>query len=426
MRICRSCGTPDASGYGGMTEYRADVFGTIPDSVTDDDIITLCGRDPDIIPDGFGGLVDAGGVVLPGHRCIRSVHDFSGTPDYRTITEQLRPEGQEISKGAYLIRDFADLLSLRDAARSLSGKHVLIGMGELGTVTRIRQAKLNNEFTYAYSGRPTASGQLDLDTMLNLTDGTEVLGILGHPVSHSLSPAMQNAAMRAEGIDGIYLRFDSPDTDGLADVMREYGILGMNVTIPYKTAVMDQVDEFTESAESIGAVNTVINRNGTLYGANTDPDGILYALRDTETGCRDVLILGSGGAARAAAYTMASEDCEVSILGRNRVTVASICDSLDASPARSSDPSDYDIVINCTPVGMYDDGPYPIDINRLTGKQTVLDMVYNRVTPLVRTALEKGCAVADGREMLIGQGARSFRYWFGRDPDTDIMRGAIQ
>ena len=426
MRICRTYGEPEVPRDGLMTEYRADVFGHIPDSITDDDIITLCGRDPDIIPEGFGGLVDAGVDILPGYRCIRSFHDFSGTPDYKAIVSQLKDGPQEISKGAYTVRDFTDLLSIRDAARSLERRHVILGMGPLGTVTRIRQNKLGNEFTFAYSGRPTAPGQLDLETMSRITDDTAIIGILGHPVAHSLSPVMQNAAMAAEGIDGIYLGFDSPDLEGLSDFIREYDILGMNVTIPYKTEVMDQVDEFTESAETIGAVNTVINRNGTLYGANTDPDGILFAFSGMDIEDKDVLVLGSGGAARSAVFAMSGKGCEVSVLGRNRVTVEAICNDMDASPARSNDPSDYDIVINCTPVGMRDDGPYPINIDRLTSGQTVLDMVYNRRTPLAETAEEKGCTVARGSDMLIGQGARSFRYWFGRDPDTEVMREAIE
>ena len=261
--------------------------------------------------------------------------------------------------------------------------------------------------------------------MSRMDDDTAVLGILGHPADHSLSPVMHNAAMDAAGINGIYLRFDSPDLEGLEDVIREYRITGMNVTIPYKTQVMEHLDQFTESAEAIGAVNTVINRNGVLYGANTDPDGVLFAFREKETDGKNVLILGSGGAARAAVHAMTQKECGISILGRNRTAVEDICSTMDAEPAMSNDPSDYDIIINCTPVGMSSDGPYPIDLNRLTPNQTVLDMVSNRATPLARTAAEKGCGIAEGSEMLIGQGARSFRYWFGKDPDTEIMRRAI-
>ncbi len=297
-------------------------------------------------------------------------------------------------------------------------------MGQIGEVTRIRQKILGNEFTFGFEGVSTAPGQLSADRMNELGDDCQLVGITGHPLSHTKSPAMQDAAMRSAGINGKYLVFDSPDLMGLEEVIRGYDIRGLNVTIPYKQEVMQHLDSISGPAEKVGAVNTIINDNGRLIGDNTDVIGIEYALLDVPLRDRKALIMGSGGAARAAAYALDSLGCRLSVSGRNKETVASVCDEFGCEP-HTGDVKGFDIIVNCTPIGLVK-GDYPSDISALTNEQTVFDMVYGRETGLTSKAKAAGCRLVDGKEMLVGQGAASFRMWFDKEPDCDIMRGALE
>lgn len=428
MRVCTTYGSPSGLRQGSaMHEIRADVFDRIPDGVGKDDIITLCGRDPSIIPKDFGGLVDVGDSDADiGFRRIRSVHDFGGTPDADAIVRMLGDGTQEISKGAFAVHSFRDLHSIYQASKALGRRHLILGMGELGKVTRIRQSLLGNEFTFGYSGESTAPGQLSSDEMESLGDDCTIVGIIGNPLSHTKSPAMQEAAMRDKGINGRYLVFESPDLEHVHDVMLEYNVRGFNVTIPYKRDIVDHLDSLSRTAESIGAVNTVINTDGKLKGHNTDVDGIRYAVNRI-IGDREyysVLIMGSGGAARAAVYAFIGSGKKVSVSGRNGETVSKLCGDFGTSVHRG-DVSGFDLIVNCTPIGLAD-GSYPSDLAPLNRDQTVFDMVYGRPTPLTSAAGKIGCRIISGEDMLLGQGASSFYAWFGKEPNIEIMRSALR
>ena len=407
-----------------MHEIRLDVFDRIPDGIGSEDLITLAGKDVSLVPEGFTGLVDVGerDISIP-YRKIKSFHDFERTPTADEIVSMLSTGDQEISKGAFIASSFSDLRSIMDASKRLDRKHVLLGMGQIGAVTRIRQTLLGNEFTFGYHGVSTAPGQFSADEMEDLGDDCSIVGITGHPLSHTKSPVMQEAAMRAAGINGRYLVFDSPDLEGVEDVIRDYNIGGMNVTIPYKQDIMQHLDSVSATAEKVGAVNTIINDNGRLKGDNTDVVGIEYALLDTRLKDRRALILGSGGAARAAAFTLTESGCDVSIAGRNKSTVQGLSKDFGLTPYEGTTEG-FDIIVNCTPIGLTE-GTYPAEI-ALDKDMTVFDMVYGRETPLISMAKQAGCRLVDGAEMLVGQGAASFRMWFGREPDTDVMRGALE
>ena len=427
MRICTTYGTPVPLRDGSdMHEIRLDVFGEIPEGIGEDDIITLCGKDIDTIPEGFPGLVDTGpDDIGTKYRRIRSFHDFESTPEASEIVSMLSDGGQEISKGAFAVNSFTDLHSIYTASAMIGRRHVLLGMGELGAVTRIRQRILGNEFTFGYCGEPTAPGQFSTDMMEMLGDGCSIAGVTGHPLAHTRSPAMQNAAIEAAGIDAVYLRFDSPTLDNLCDVMREYVIRGMNVTIPYKQDVFRLLDRVSDVCYGAGAVNTIINTDGVLTGDNTDVEGIKYAFmkKDQEPKGKKVLIMGSGGAARAAAYAFDDMGCSLSIAGRNAATVRDICDAFGCE-SHSGGVEGFDIVVNCTPIGQVE-GQYPADLSDLEKDHTVFDMVYGRPTGLLDLAQARGCTIVDGSDMLVGQGAASFEMWFGVRPDTEVMRKAI-
>lgn len=431
MRVCASYGSvPDVPAEADMHEIRLDVFGTVPRWLDGRCVVTLAGRDVSTVPEDFGGLVDAGESLadIP-FRKIRSVHDYEGAPSEEAIRESLETGDQEISKFACAVDSFSDLHAIYGAATSTGRKHVVLGMGETGTVTRIRQRALGNEFSFGYVGRPTAPGQLSAEELGSLGDDCAIVGITGHPLGHSLSPAMQNAAIRAAGINGIYLRFESPDLAHMEDVVREYDVRGLNVTIPHKLEVLRHLDRVEGPAERIGAVNTVVNENGRLVGTNTDHAGVVYAFERAGkplSGCGNVLVFGSGGAARAAVYAAQESGCRVSVMGRTPDKVSALCREMGAEAASGMSVGGYDALINCTPVGMNGDESYPFDLSEIGSGTAVMDMVYNRRTRLVERAEAVGCPLASGRDMLVGQGAMSFEKWFGIRPDTEEMRRAIE
>ncbi|MBO5669213.1 MAG: shikimate dehydrogenase [Candidatus Methanomethylophilaceae archaeon] len=427
MRICSTYrSSSDYDGRKGCREYRLDAFDSLPDTNTDT-IITLCGEDISLVPDGFTGLVDVGDadIQIP-FRKIVSHHDFDRTPSASGIVSMLDSESAEIVKGAFAVHSFKDLISILDASKRMDRKHVILGMGETGTVTRLRQGILRNEFTFGYVGESTAPGQLSADEMESLGDDCTIVGVTGIPLAHSLSPKMQNAAIKASGINAIFLKFQSDTVEGLYDTIVGYDIRGMNVTIPHKSAVIEQMDSLSKTAEAIGAVNTIINDDGTLIGDNTDSKGVRYAFKDNvpDIGSK-VLIMGSGGAARAATHAMLEMGCEVTVSGRNPETVRSIANTFSVTGVQSARMSDYGIVINCTPIGMDATGTYPAEMD-IGEDQVIFDAVYNRATPLVELAHRIGCTVLDGKDMLIGQGAESFRLWFRKEAPIESMREALE
>lgn len=431
MRVCASYGhVPEAPADADMHEIRLDVFDSVPSYADENSIVTLAGKDVSLVPKGYQGLVDVGDsdISIP-FRKIRSVHDFESTPSIGHLEQILNTGDQELSKCACMVRSFSDLHTIFRASTSVRRKHLLLGMGELGTVTRIRQTLLNNDFSFGYVGKKTAEGQLSADEMKRLGDDCKVVGIIGHPLGHSMSPQMHHAAMRSAGINGIYLKFDSPNLDDVGDVLREYRIDGTNVTIPYKQDIWKHLDSVEGAATSIGAVNTVINRNGNLIGTNTDHAGVTYAFEKAGrklSECSRVLVFGSGGAARAAVYAAHEAGCDVFVLGRSSDKVRELCGDMGCHEAPDTSLRNYDALINCTPIGMYEDSEYMFDLSELNPRIAVMDMVYNRKTKLVQTAEKSGCPVASGKDMLVGQGALSFERWFGISPDTDAMREAIE
>lgn len=435
MRICVSLGSDkdiDSVPEGMMIEARTDLVSD-PEVMARSSLITF--REPflsDTIPDGFKGMIDIGIQERPNTdlKVIASVHDYDSTPDRKTIVSMLKGMNADVVKGAFAVDSFRDLHNLFQASLEIHKPHVLLGMGETGTVTRIRQSILKNEFTFAYVGKPTAPGQLSAEEMKELGDDCMIVGITGDPVSKSLSPRMHNAAFSAKGINGTYLRFQSPDLENIEDVMDEYQIRGINVTVPHKQAAVDHLDSISRNASEIGAVNTIVNDGGKMRGFNTDAFGIHRALKDSDfqpEGSR-ALIMGSGGAARACAYVLRELGCRVTIVGRNKDTCKAIAKEMGCEHRNGSSVSlmMHDLVINCTPIGMYDDGEYPVRMEGLGKNQTVFDMVYGTETPLLNAARAAGAKTIEGKEMLIYQGSASFGLWTGEKDVSDIMRGALE
>lgn len=282
---------------------------------------------------------------------------------------------------------------------------------------------------------------------MQIHGSTTLAGILGFPVSHSLSPLMHNAAYAAMGLDICYVPLPvSPEDLGVAVAgLKAMRFLGANVTIPHKVAVIDHLDRLAESAVRVGAVNTIVNEDGSLVGHNTDGIGFISALEEAVTveyGDAPVLILGAGGAARSVAMALADRGVpRIAIVNRGRSRADDLRQALrDNHPSLQVEirllDADYDdlvaaarIIVNATPVGMGEHLKSElVAVDSLSEEQIVCDLVYSQTqaTPLLLAARAKGAKALGGLGMLIHQGAEAIRLWTGSNPPIEVMREAIE
>lgn len=260
---------------------------------------------------------------------------------------------------------------------------------------------------------------------------TKVHAVIGNPVSHSLSPLMHNEAFTRLGYDGVYVACRVEDIAAAVAGIRGLNIQGVSVTIPHKVAVMDHLDEIDPQAGRIGAVNTIVNRDGTLSGHNTDAPGAVKALKQkTRVSGKRVYILGAGGAARAIGYGAAAEGAAVVIVNRTAERGEALARELDGDfqPLAELRRIDGDILVNTTPVGMlprYDE--IPLDPAVLHPELVVMDIVYNPPeTRLLKEAAGRGCTVIDGVAMFVYQGALQLELWTGETAPVDAMQQAVE
>jgi shikimate dehydrogenase len=268
------------------------------------------------------------------------------------------------------------------------------------------------------------------------------LYLLGYPVAHSLSPAMQNAALKAMGLDYEYsiIPVTPGDLGKLVGELRDPSVAGFNVTIPHKVAIIPMLDELDATASSVGAVNTVVNRGGRLVGYNTDSVASTRVLRESYgslAGCRTVII-GAGGASRAVAGGLAPHAEQITILARDEAKAESLAKQVRATLNSEVQGKDLreaaevihtaDILINATPVGMH---PHvdasPVEARALRSGLLVFDLVYNpEKTHLLMEAEAVGARAVGGIRMLVYQGAEALRLWTGRDSPQEVMLGAAR
>jgi shikimate dehydrogenase len=266
--------------------------------------------------------------------------------------------------------------------------------------------------------------------MPSISTQTQMFGIMGRPIGHSLSPIMHNAAFDHLAYPGVYLAFEVSDVVGALAGMRALNVKGFSVTIPHKTAVMAYLDDIDEPAAGIGAVNTVLNKNGRLIGTNTDCHGAITALSAVTalSGMR-VAVLGAGGAARAVGFGLKQEKALVTLYNRSIEKGAALAGDLGIgfAPLAEFDGRDTDILINTTSVGMMPDvAATPIRPATLHAGMVVMDIVYNPLqTRLLTTARRQGCITIDGVAMFVHQGARQFELWTGLPAPVDVMRRAV-
>ena len=282
--------------------------------------------------------------------------------------------------------------------------------------------------------------------MIPINGKTQLIGLIGWPVSHSFSPAMHNAAAAALGLNWAYVPLPvAPENVATAvQSLSSLGIRGINVTVPHKQAVMPLLDELEPGAEAIGAVNTiVVGENGRLTGHNTDWSGFLADLQahNILVAGRDCVLLGAGGSARAVAYALARSGARVHILARRvaqaEQLVADLRPYLPQAQLTSHPFTQLNqvaelfpapLIINSTPLGMTPNentSPWPADLP-FPAEAIVYDLVYNpRHTRLMQQAETAGCQAINGLGMLVQQGAKAFALWTGQQPDTAVMTNAV-
>ena len=322
------------------------------------------------------------------------------------------------------------------AASDARGKQnvVAIPMGDVALPLRILAPRQGSALSYASVVNATAPGQVSLDQMeklyraSRLDHHTRLYGIIGDPVAHSLSPAMHNAAFRQRRMNAVYVPFLVLDLRDFIDAIKPLGIAGFSVTLPHKQAIMRYLDRCDPIAAQIGAVNTVHIRGGKLYGYNTDHLGVLRAL-EPRLGLRGsrAVILGAGGAARAAAFALTRAGAAVFICARRPARAAKLAKAAGCETARWAElrRRQFDLIVNATPIGMHPlSGDSPLEARDLNCR-LVFDMIYRpRETRLLQLARRRGIATVPGIEMLIAQGIAQWEIWTGERAPAGVMRRA--
>lgn len=374
-------------------------------------------------------------------KVIVSYHDHRMTPQVAKVIEVLVEcaSRSDMAKAAFNVRTMHDLAQLVEAVHwfALSReRYTVIGMGELGMVTRALAHRLGSALSYASvrAGKETAPGQLDLETAKWLGKEPLVTGIVGYPLDHTLSPAMHNAAFHATAVRGIYLKWVTmmDELEDLLYVVEELGVRGFNVTIPHKEAIIQFLDRVDPVAERIGAVNTVVNEDGRLVGRNTDVVGVerTFERHGVDVKGMPALVLGAGGASRAVLAFLTAKGADVDITNRTMAKAEPLARKFGAHAvtARVAEEKRYGIVVNCTPLGMKGfPQEMPISPHALREGQFVMDTVYSpAVTPLLAEASRKGARAVNGKDMLIYQAMASFEIWTGKAVDYDVMEGAFR
>lgn len=256
---------------------------------------------------------------------------------------------------------------------------------------------------------------------------TRVFALLGDPVAHSLSPAMHNAAFRALGIEAAYVPLRCAEAD-VAPLVRALAAAGGggNVTVPHKQAAARAVARLADRAVQLDACNTFWG-DGAAVGDNTDVDGVLAALRAIDAPPGPWLVVGTGGSARAVVAAARECDTAVAVRSRSGERARRFVEWAAGLGVAAADAADCIVLINATPLGLRPGDPPPIPADTIPGAKAALDLVYARgETPWVRALRARGIRAADGRTMLVAQGAAAFERWFpGRRAPTDLMRAAV-
>jgi shikimate dehydrogenase len=257
-----------------------------------------------------------------------------------------------------------------------------------------------------------------------------IYAVFGDPVGQSLSPVMHNSALAQTGLDGVYLAFRVEDIAAAVSGVRGLGMQGVSITIPHKISVIDHLDRIDPVAAQIGAVNTIVNRQGVLWGYNSDCAGAVEAMTEkTSISGKEVAVIGAGGAARAVGFGVKQQGGKLTIINRSRTRGEFLAHELDCEFKLLADIQrlPYQIIINTTSVGMYPgENDSPLNTDLLEDGMLVMDLVYNPLKTRFLTQAEKiGCITIDGIAIFVRQGAVQFELWTGKKAPVDVMRQVV-
>jgi len=367
---------------------------------------------------------------------ILSHHDFRATKKLDETLEKMLALPADFYKLVGTATTLADNVTMIKFLSRKGDLHSLVGMcmGEQGTISRVLGVRAGSVFTFASAsaGQETAVGQIaaqELRSVYRIDQvdvATRVYGVVGDPIAHSLSPAIMNAAFRRENVNAVYLPLHAKVLKDLLTCVKEIPIHGLSVTMPYKEAVLPHLDNTDSHTTKIGACNTVVRaQDGKLYGFNTDTAGIVRPLErrlNTLEGAR-ILVLGAGGAARAAVFGLKERGCEVYILNRSLAAAKKLAHQARARIMKRPDLKKlaFDVIINATPVGMGNTRETPLQDKEINARY-VFDMVYDPAeTRLLKLAKERGAQIIPGIEMFVHQAARQFEIWTGKPAPFDEM-----
>jgi 3-dehydroquinate dehydratase/shikimate dehydrogenase len=380
---------------------------------------------------------------------IVSHHDFEKVPEnVGAIHRELINAGADIAKIACMVRDIRDNLKLFALLQETKHRTIILGMGEAGFPVRVLGRKFGNFLTFASltAGRESAPGQVTAHDLVNLYryrsigPKTAVYGVIANPVRHSMSPAIHNRAFAERGLDAVYLPF-LVECDA-ADFIHAFKILevqGYSVTVPHKLRATDAVDEMDALSKRIGAINTIVHRDGKLFGTNTDVGAAIAALEEALGGAsagrsplqgKHVLLIGAGGAGRAVAYGLIERGAQLTIANRTAERGETLANEVggQAVPLSEVEEVEADIIVNTTTIGMHpkvDESPVPASMFRKG--MVVFDAVYNPLeTRLLREAAAAGCRTVSGLTWFIRQAAAQFELWTGKVAPVKVMEEVVR
>jgi len=366
---------------------------------------------------------------------LLSFHDFRATKKLEDTLEKMRAIPADFYKIVTTATTLSDNVVMMKFLETHGDRHSLVGlcMGEQGLISRVLSVRASSVFTFASvsPGEETAPGQIsaqDLRSVYRIDQvdaATRVYGVAGDPIAHSLSPLIMNTALRRENVNGVYLALHAKTLKDLLHCVREIPLNGLSITMPYKQAILEHLDNSDTHTTKIGACNTVVRgQDGKLYGFNTDTAGVVRPLEQrVSLENLKVLVLGAGGAARAAVFGLKERGSEVWILNRTAVTGQKLARQAKARTVKRADLKKlaFDVIINATPVGMGNSKDSPLKEDEIRAHY-VFDMVYDPVeTKLTKFAKARGAQIIPGIEMFVHQAARQFEIWTGKPAPWDEM-----
>lgn len=273
--------------------------------------------------------------------------------------------------------------------------------------------------------------QREAASPISIDARTRVYAVMGNPVEHSMSPALHNDGFAAIHYPGVLVAFKVTDIAAAVTGIRALGVAGAAVTLPHKVSIMPHLDGIDAQARAIGAVNTLVNRNGRLTGFNSDCSGAMKALLEkTQVEGKRVAVIGAGGAARAVGFGVKAHKGELTIYNRTRTRGEALARDLDARfrPLSEVERMGCDILINTSSLGMHPDADVrAVPAECLHPGMVVMDIVYNPLrTSLLKSAREKGCVIVDGLAMFVYQAVFQFELWTGRPAPVEVMKKSVR